>query len=280
VAADSAAGAVTIYANAWLLLQVPYGVLGVSLLTALMPRMSRAAAQGRYAEVVADLSLGSRLLAVLLIPVSVLLTVFGPQVGTALFGLRSANVDGAAQLGTALAVSAFGLLPYGITMLQARVFYALTDSRTPTLIQLVTVAVKIPLLLLSAVLLPAPDVVLGLAAANSASFLVGAAAGQLLLRRRLGRIPTGAVLSTVARALVAALVAGLLAFGAVQLVGGLLAGAGAPARAWLELVIALLVIGPVSVLGMRLLRVREMDPFVSRFERLVDRRWPRRRGVR
>ena len=280
VAADSAAGAVTIYANAWLLLQVPYGVLGVSLLTALMPRMSRAAAQGRYAEVVADLSLGSRLLAVLLIPVSVLLTVFGPQVGTALFGLRSANVDGAAQLGTALAVSAFGLLPYGITMLQARVFYALTDSRTPTLIQLVTVAVKIPLLLLSAVLLPAPDVVLGLAAANSASFLVGAAAGQLLLRRRLGRIPTGAVLSTVARALVAALVAGLLAFGAVQLVGGLLAGAGAPARAWLELVIALLVIGPVSVLGMRLLRVREMNPFVSRLERLVDRRWPRRRGVR
>ena len=47
VAADSAAGAVTIYTNAWLLLQVPYGVLGVSLLTALMPRMSRAAAEGR-----------------------------------------------------------------------------------------------------------------------------------------------------------------------------------------------------------------------------------------
>jgi hypothetical protein len=42
----------------------------------------------------------------------------------------------------------------------------------------------------------------------------------------------------------------------------------------------LLVIGPVSVLGMRLLRVREMNPFVSRLERLVDRRWPRRRGVR
>ena len=159
-----------------------------------------------------------------MIPVSVLLTVFGPQVGIALFGLRSANVDGAAQLGTALAVSAFGLLPFGITMLQARVFYALTDSRTPTLIQLVTVAVKIPLLLLSAVLLPAPDVVLGLAAANSASFLVGAVVGQLLLRRRLGRIPTGAVLCTVGRALVAAWSPGCWPSRAVQLVGGLLAG--------------------------------------------------------
>ena len=192
--------------NAWLLLQVPYGVLGVSLLTALMPRMSRAAAEGRNADVVADLSLGSRLLAIFLIPVSVLLTVFGPQVGTALFGLRSANLDGAAQLGAALAVSAFGLLPFGITMLQARVFYALTDSRTPTLIQLGTVAVKIPLLLLSAALLPPADVVLGLAAANSASFLVGAVLGQLLLRRRLGRIPTRQVLGAVGRALLAALV--------------------------------------------------------------------------
>jgi putative peptidoglycan lipid II flippase len=280
VAADSAVGAVTIYANAWLLLQVPYGVLGVSLLTALMPRMSRAAAEGRNVEVVADLSLGSRLLGVFLIPISVLLTVFGPQVGIALFGLRSANLDGAEQLGTALAVSAFGLLPYGITMLQMRVFYALTDSRTPTLIQLATVAVKIPLLLLSAVLLPAPDVVLGLAAANSASFVVGAVIGQLLLRRRLGRIPTGEVMATLWRALLAALAAALLAYGAVLLVDDLLAGSARPARAWIELTVAFLILTPAAVFGMRLLGVAEMNPFVSKLERLVDRRRPRHGGAR
>ena len=77
VAADAAPGSVAIYANAWLLLQVPYGVLGVSLLTALMPRMSRAAAEGRTADVVADLALGTRLSAVVLLPVSALLTLFG-----------------------------------------------------------------------------------------------------------------------------------------------------------------------------------------------------------
>jgi putative peptidoglycan lipid II flippase len=280
VAADSAVGAVTIYANAWLLLQVPYGVLGVSLLTALMPRMSRAAAEGRNADVVADLGLGIRLLAIFLIPISVLLTVFGPQVGTALFGLRSANLDGAEQLGAALAVSAFGLLPFGISMLQSRVFYALTDSRTPTLIQLGTVAVKIPLLLLAAALLPAPDVVLGLAAANSASFVVGAVLGQLLLRRRMGRIPTGTLLGAVGRSLLASLVAGLLGFAAVRLCGGLLAGLAPAPRAWIELVLAFVLIAPLSALGMRLLGVREMNPFVSKLERLVDRRRPRRRGVR
>ena len=280
VAAASDGGAIAIYANTWLLLQVPYGVLGVSLLTALMPRMSRAAAEGRHADVVADLSLGSRLLAVLLVPVSVLLTVFGPQVGTALFGLRSANLDGAAQLGTALAVSAFGLLPYGVTMLQMRVFYALTDSRTPTLIQLVTVAVKIPLLLLCPVLLAPQDVVLGLTAANSASFVVGAALGQVLLRRRLGRMPTREVLATTWRTAVAAIAGGLLAWGVVALLGGVLAGWPAFGRAWATLGIALLVAAPVTVLGMRLLRVGELEPVVARIERLVDRRKPRPPGPR
>ena len=148
VAAAADPGGVTVYANAWLLLQVPYGVLGVSLLTALMPRMSRAAADGRLRAVVDDLSLGSRLSAVFLVPLAVLLTVFGAA------GRRSrcsacARATSTARPASALAVacSAFGLLPYAITMLQLRVFYAMTDSRTPTFIQLFTVAVKIPLLL-------------------------------------------------------------------------------------------------------------------------------------
>ena len=50
VAAGAAPGSVAIYSTAWLLLQVPYGVLGVSLLTALMPRMSRGRRRGAHAR--------------------------------------------------------------------------------------------------------------------------------------------------------------------------------------------------------------------------------------
>ncbi|MEN3263795.1 MAG: putative peptidoglycan lipid flippase [Pseudonocardia sp.] len=280
VASAADGGAIAIYANAWLLLQVPFGVLGVSLLTALMPRMSRAAAEGRNAEVVADLSLGSRLLTVFLVPISVLLTVFGPQVGIALFGLRAANLDGAAQLGTALAVSAFGLLPYGLTMLQLRVFYALTDSRTPTLIQLFTVAIKIPLLLLAPVLLPPGEVVLGLTAANSMSFVAGAVVGQVMLRRRLGRVPTRQMLASIGRALLASVAAGLLAYGAVALLDGPLAGLSPLARAWTELAVAVVVMTLVTLAGMKLLKVPELDPALRRLERLIDRRKPRRGTTR
>jgi putative peptidoglycan lipid II flippase len=276
VAAASTAGSVTIYSYAWLLLQVPYGVLGVSLLTALMPRLSRSAAEGRTADVVADLSLGSRLSAVLLVPVSVLLTVFGTEVGVALFGLRQANLDGAALLGATLAVSAFGLLPFAVTMLQLRVFYALTDSRTPTLIQLFTVAVKVPLLLACPALLPPDDVVLGLAAANGVSFVAGAVVGQVMLRRRLGRVPTGQVLATVGQALLASVAAALLAYGVVALLAGPLADLPPLGRAWIELAVAVVVMGSVTLVGMKLLRVRELDPALGRFERLIDRRRPRR----
>jgi putative peptidoglycan lipid II flippase len=280
VATGSDGGAFAIYTNAWLLLQVPYGVLGVSLLTVLMPRLSRAAAEGRTADVAADLGLGGKLASVLLVPISVLLTVFGTPVGIALFGLRAGNLDGAAQLGAALAVSAFGLLPFAFTMLQARVFYALTAHRTATLVQLCVVGTKIPLMLACPVLLPPEDVVLGLAVANSAAFVVGAVLGQLLLRRMLGRVPTGVVLATAGRTLLAAAAGMLLAAGVVALLAaGPLSTLAPLARAWAELGVAIVVGGPVTLLVMRLIGVNEVRVVFERLERLVDR-GNSRRGTR
>ena len=271
VAAAADPGGVTVYANAWLLLQVPYGVLGVSLLTALMPRMSRAAADGRLRAVVDDLALGSRLSAVFLVPLAVLLTVFGVQVGIALFGLRSGNLDGAARIGAAVACSAFGLLPYAITMLQLRVFYAMTDSRTPTLIQLVTVAVKIPLLLVCPLLLPAargrarpgrgqrPLVRRG-RRARARCCCDGGWAGS---RRSPSRRPPGARSSP-------SLVGALAAAGVVALIPW--DGLAPLGRAWLQLAVAVVIAAPITLVGLRLLRVRELDPLFRRVERLVDRR--------
>ena len=63
-----------------------YGILGVSLLTALMPRLSRSAARGDYAGVLADLSLGARLSALALLPVSAGLIVLGHAQGNVAVG--------------------------------------------------------------------------------------------------------------------------------------------------------------------------------------------------
>ncbi|HEX2289480.1 MAG TPA: lipid II flippase MurJ, partial [Pseudonocardiaceae bacterium] len=242
-AAQGEPGGVVIYSVVWLLLQLPYGVLGYSLLTAIMPRMSRAAADADWRGVVKDLSLGSRYLTVLLIPITVIFTIAGQQIGIALFSLGKAGSD-AERLGAALAVSAFGLLPFAVTMLQLRVFYSMADARTPTMINALMVVVKLPLLLACPVLLDDADVVLGLTAVNSLSCVLGAMVGQAWLRRRLGRVETKRTLITLRNCLLAA----VPAVGAVLGLRALLdldGSSGAVWGAWLDLVLTTVVVGVV-----------------------------------
>ncbi|WP_103336221.1 murein biosynthesis integral membrane protein MurJ [Amycolatopsis sp. CA-126428] len=181
-------GGVTAYSYASLLFQLPYGILGVSLLTALMPRMSRAAADGDTVSLVGDLSLASRMSTVLFVPISAVLAVVGTPIGIAIFTWGRGTLDDAERLGQTLAVSAVGLLPFALVMLQLRVFYAMKDARTPTLIMLVMTAVKIPLLLLCRGLLDGEHVVYGVMLVNGAGFVVGAVLGQVWLWVRLGHL--------------------------------------------------------------------------------------------
>ena len=138
-------------------------------------------------------------------------------------------------------------------------FYALTDSRTPTLLQLVIVAVKIPLLLAAPFVLPPQWVVLGLAAANGLSFVVGCGPGPDAAapapRCRLG---TGVVLGVLVRVAVASVFGAALAFGAVLLIGPALPAVGPVAGSWIELMIAAVIGGPAVVVAMLALRVPEV----------------------
>jgi putative peptidoglycan lipid II flippase len=207
-----------VFTNASLLFQMPYGILGVSLLTALMPRLSRAAARGDRAGMVADLTLGSRLTALTLVPVTAGFLVLGPAIGIVIYAHGQTTADQARQVGVVLAASAFGLVPFAITMLQLRVFYAVKDARTPTLINVGMVAAKIVLAAFIPVLLPDRHVVLGLAIATSLSYLVGMVLGEVLLRRRFGALGTELVIQTAVRLAVLSLVGGLAAWGVLSLV--------------------------------------------------------------
>lgn len=259
-------GGLVTYSYAWMLFQLPYGVLGVSLLTAILPRMSRAAAEGDIPGVVADLSLGSRYSAVLLMPVAVVLTVAGQAIGIALFAFGAAGTADASRLGLALAVSAFGLLPYALTMLQLRVFYAMADARTPTLIMLAMTALKVPLLIACPVVLAPADVVLGLTFVNALSFVAGAVIGQAWLRARLGPVQTAAVLATIGRTLLAA----VPAVGAAVAVQSLV-GLDGVAQAWVNLFLSTLVVGVVMIGALLVLRTPELQAALRPLRKLASR---------
>jgi putative peptidoglycan lipid II flippase len=258
-------GSIATYSNAWLLLQVPYGVLGVSLLTALLPRMSRAAAQNRFGDLIKDLSLGSRYSTVALLPITVMIMLFGTYVGVALFSIGKVTGAEATRLGATLAVSAFGLLPYALTMLQLRVFNAMKDARTPTIIQVLMVAVKIPLSYLCPLLLPSHQVVLGLAAANSASFVLGAVVGQVWLRHRLGWLGTAQMMITFGKTAVASSLGGLAGLGVVFALRPLLAGElGMAGQAWIVLVAGSLAALVVTLAAAWAIRLEELRPLWRR----------------
>lgn len=262
-------GGMSAYYNAWLLLQLPYGVIGVSLLVAIMPRMSRSAADGNFAKLKSELSYGSRLSTVALLPISAIMTIVGSSIGVALYSFGKSNVGSAERLGDALAVSAFGLLPFALVMLQLRVFYALKDARTPTMIMVIMTVVKVPLLYLCPVLLSPSQVVLGAMFVNSLSFIVGAVVGQVWLWVRLGSLRTRRVVGVILFTGFASAVGAAAAW----FVGWLVPDSLAPAvHAWVSLVLEGVVGLGVAFGVLMALKVDEIGPVTTRVTRLVRRR--------
>ena len=200
-------GGFSVFTYADLLFQMPYGILVVSVLTAIMPRLSRAAVRGDNDAVVEDLSFGARLSAVALVPITAGLIVLGPVMGVTIFGYGETSIAGGRLIGSALAWSAFGLFPFAVVMLQLRVFYAMRDGRTPTLINAFMVGTKIILVLLFAQHHSARAVE-WLNISTSLSYVVGAIAGHVLLTRRFGRLGFRKVGRTVTQIAVASAVAG------------------------------------------------------------------------
>ncbi|KOV88969.1 membrane protein [Nocardia sp. NRRL S-836] len=256
----------------WLIAQVPYGVLGVSLLTALMPKMSRAAANHDNDAIVRDLLFGNRMSAILLMPFSALMTVSGVAIGLAAFAWGEAGTESGTRIGLALALSAFGLVPYAITLLQLRVFYAMKDARTPTFIQALIVAVRIALLYVFLAVASPEQLAVGVSLAMSLSFVFGAIVGQVWLRVRLGRLRTGFTLWTVCLTVVASSIAFAVAKGLNALLLGVLGTIDPVVAAWVEVVLVTVVGLPLAFGLLAAFRVPEMQPAVAKIIRLVRRR--------
>ena len=273
--ATNAKGTLTAFNYQWLIAQVPYGVLGVSLLTALMPKMSRAAAHNDNEAIVRDLLFGNRMSSILLMPFSALMTVSGVSIGLAAFAYGEAGVVTGTRIGLALSLSAFSLVPYAITLLQLRVFYAMKDARTPTYIQALMVAVRIGLLFVFLnVSTPgdATQLAVGVSLAMSLSFVFGAVLGQVWLRVRLGRLRTGFTIWTVCQTVVAS----SLAFAAAKGVNWLIQHAvGIPdlrIASWVEVIVVTLIGLPLSFGLLAAFRVPEMKPAINKINQLVRRR--------
>ena len=231
------------YTYAFLLWQLPHAVVAVSVITALLPAMSRAAADDRLDELRHRLDEGLRLAISVLVPAAVAYVVLGRPIATVVFAHGRTSVDDARFIGSLLAVFACGLVAFSTYQLQLRAFYALQDTRTPALVNLVVNATTVVVDVALYVSLPADRQVLGLAAGQASSYLVGVVVCTTALSRRVPRDPAGHVLRTAARCLVAALLPALGALAVVALVDRVLGRGTVPSLVALALGGGLLALG-------------------------------------
>lgn len=210
-AGDQGAPGPAIYNNAFLIFMMANGIVAVSIGTALMPRMSAAAADGRMADLAEQLSLGTRLSAVILIPVAVAYIVLGRPLAVTVFQWGAYRHSLAVDTGSVIAVAGLALVPYAISQLQTFAFYALSDTRIPALVNTAIVAFRLSVAGVLILIVPATWIVAGLMGVSAISFAAAVALGYWLLRRRIGRMGLAAVGATLAKLTVAAAVSGTFA---------------------------------------------------------------------
>jgi putative peptidoglycan lipid II flippase len=187
-AASAGVNGYSAYAIAWQLFQLPYAIVGISIITALLPRMSEHASARRYSLVRDDFSIGVRLASVIVVPAAIYLGVLGGPLAEFLFSYGSVGAYHARYIGEVFGLFSLGLVPYMLTQLQLRVFYSFQDSRTAAFVGLLTMAVSITASYIALSVLPRLDVVAGLGVAYGIANLAGATVGWAVLLRRVGSL--------------------------------------------------------------------------------------------
>ncbi|MCZ4604321.1 murein biosynthesis integral membrane protein MurJ [Streptomyces sp. Lzd4kr] len=210
------------YANAQLIWGLPQAIITVSLMAALLPRISRSAAEDDPGAVRDDISQGLRTTAVAIVPLAFGFVALGIPMCTLMFG--SSGTSAATNMGYMLMAFGLGLIPYSVQYVVLRAFYAYEDTRTPFYNTVIVAAGNAGASVLCYLVLPARWAVVGMAASYGLAYAIGVGVAWSRLRKRLGGDLDGTrVMRTYTRLCIAsvpaALLSGLACYGVTLTLG-------------------------------------------------------------
>lgn len=217
-------GGVTAYTYAAMFFQLPYGIVAVSIMTAVQPALAERWAVADFAGFRRNLSAGLRAVLVVLIPAAVgYLVLARPIIGLVL-GHRNFSSEGVMVTASTMALFAVGIPGFSAYLFLMRAYQAMKDTRTAFFMYLIENGINIVL----AFALYRPLGVKGLALAYSVAYTVAAAVALWDLHRKgvgayigmLARPVLRVSAITVVMALVVALVSASLSYASGT--GGLL----------------------------------------------------------
>jgi putative peptidoglycan lipid II flippase len=222
-AVDSARAGITTgvgftpFKNAYLIMLLPYSIVTISIVTALLPHMSKLAINKKVEDVKEQLLRAIKTVAVLTIPSSVAFLLFGPLITEVLFFGIDKN-DGI-YIGYVLSALSLGLVAFSINLVLIRGFNAFEDTRTQVWSILIINIISVGLSYLFLAVLPSDWVTVGLGFAFSVSYLIGLFITLRLLKKHTGTIHVREFIGQHGRLLLAALIAMLPIFAISQYFG-------------------------------------------------------------
>jgi putative peptidoglycan lipid II flippase len=176
----------TPYSNAYLIMLLPYSIVTISIITALLPHLSRLVIAKDYDEVKSQLVSAIRLVGVITIPSAVGLAFFGPLITEVLFfGISRSD---SSYMGYVLSALSFGLVAFSINIILVRGFNAFEDTKTQVVSILIInlIAIALSYLALNTVQNEYVTIYLGLA--FSLSYIVGIVITIKLIKKHVGQI--------------------------------------------------------------------------------------------
>ena len=214
---ESVAVGFTSYQKGQLMMMLPHSIITVSVITALLPRLSRQAHDKDLSAFGDELSKSLRLVIVLIIPSAFFLLATGPWIGALLYGYGASSSAQGAALGTVASMFAIGLPAFSLFYVLLRSYYAQENTKTPFMINLGFNALHIAIGFSLFALLPDGFQVAGLALGYSISYVITCGFTWNRVGNRVPEIRQSGHLRLMVRVVAASLIAALVAYSVVLL---------------------------------------------------------------
>jgi putative peptidoglycan lipid II flippase len=258
----------TVYQYAQLIFMLPHSLITVSLVTAMLPSISRSVVAGDLDAARREVTQTMRLTLTALLPAAVAFIALGFPIAAVLFG-HGAGAGQWRPIGWTLMAFAIGLVPFTLQHVCLRAFYALENTRITFVIQILIVAVNVGAALGFVLALATPLwVAPALALAYAAAYVIGLGASLRQLSKHLPGFSVSELAGHGLRVFLAVLPAGALGYLIAIVFGWWSAGTWARL---LALVAAAVAAVPVYVGMARLLRIAEINEILAMVARRIGR---------